>query len=416
MTPLTIPAALPPFAELLTYGAIQLFVERARTADSTFALTAENAPSVLEICQRLDGLPLALELAAARIRLLSPQELAARLDRRFSLLRAAPSEPAVHRGTRHKTLRATIDWGYDLLSPAEQALFRRLAVFAGGFTVAAAEAMAGEETLDLLDALVDQSFVMVECTADADRLYLLESLREYALEKLLTVGEEQTARQEHLAYFLALAETAATHFAKSTEHEWYNRLEQEHDNLRAALTWALATATDAGEASLRLCGALGRFWQVRGHLGEAKQALLQVLAAPHSPAAGQPATNWRAKALRWAGNIIHSLGDNRQALALLQESLALYQMVNDQLNIAHVLNVIGTIWDAQSNYTEALRYYEESQQIYRQLGDRTGIAVALNNCASVAHSQGDNVTARRLSEESIPYIRATGNQGQWPIC
>ncbi|MFN8440655.1 MAG: NB-ARC domain-containing protein [Caldilineaceae bacterium] len=411
------PKTLPSITELLSYPAVQLFVARVQAVDPSFRLNEDSAASVLEICQRLDGLPLALELAAARVRLLSVKEIAARLDRRFRLLRAPnarreSTEPnKTNEAARHQTLRATIDWGYELLSESEQAFFRQLAVFAGGFTVAAVEAVVDEDALNLLDALIDRSFVMYEHNLEGSRFYLLESLREYAQEKLDAAGETEEMRQRHLTFFLQLAECAETHFISSTQAEWFSRIDLEVDNLRSALAWALTISNDEGVSALRLAAALGRFWLVRGYIGEAKESLLKVLAhANFEPTCNHPATHWRAKALLWTGVMWHNQNNYVQAKRLLKESLDLFQNLGEAKSIAFTLNLTGTIWDDEGNYDEALRYYEEGYRLFHQQGDGWGSAITLNNRSSIAFVQGDYLRARQLAEEGIVLVRTVGDQ------
>jgi non-specific serine/threonine protein kinase len=261
-------AQLPSPDRLTQYEAVQLFLERAQARRADFTLTARNAQAVAQVCVRLDGMPLAIELAAARIGVLPVESIAARLDDRFRLLTGGPRTTL----PRQQTLRATLDWSHDLLSRPEQALLRRLAVFAGGWTLEAAESVcAGDvvvegEILDLLSALVNKSLVQAEGADSHHRYWLLETLRQYTLERLEAMGEEAAVQDLHLAYFLALAEEAEPQLRGPAQGCWLDRLEVEHDNLRLALGWALERHAEDG--GLRLAGALWGFWSYRGHLAE----------------------------------------------------------------------------------------------------------------------------------------------------
>ncbi|MFN8536622.1 MAG: AAA family ATPase [Thermomicrobiales bacterium] len=313
--------------------AVSLFVQRARAVRPDFRLTPETAPVVAEVCRRLDGLPLALELAAARIKVLSPRALLARLEHRLEVLTGGPRDlPA-----RQRTLRDTITWSYDLLTPEEQRLFRRLAIFVGGCTLEAAGVVGGEvgsgkwevgkgiaaDTFPLLDtlaSLVDKSMVLHQAAEDDDRYTMFETIREYALEQLTTSGELERVAASHAAHYLALAEAAAPAFVRPDPTElgvWMRRLVAEHDNLRAAIGWAGTRADDAA-LELRLVGALWHFWWVGGHLSEGRRRLAAALARhPDAPPA------LRMTALRGAGLLAWVQGDTAQAEAPLQASLAL---------------------------------------------------------------------------------------------
>ncbi|HSH81837.1 MAG TPA: adenylate/guanylate cyclase domain-containing protein, partial [Herpetosiphonaceae bacterium] len=283
---------------LSQYEAVRLFIDRARDVQAAFAVTNTNAPAVAEICHRLDGLPLAIELAAARVKLLSPEAILQRLDRPLKLLSGGARD--LH--TRQQTLRATIDWSYNLLAPKEQTLFRRLGVFTGGFDLAAVDAVCGtgDEAGDVFDtvaALVDNSVVRPVETLDGEpRFTVLETIREYALERLEAAGETGGLRRHHVEYFLLLAERGDLELRGPNELAWLNRLETEHDNLRAALQWTLDQRE--AELGLRLVGALTLFWRYRGHWSEGHAWLERLLAVGDAAA---PAV--RARALAGAGNI-----------------------------------------------------------------------------------------------------------------
>jgi non-specific serine/threonine protein kinase len=335
--PLTTPEAqpLPPFKRLRRYEAVRLFVDRAATAKPGFELTQQNAAAVVRVCQRLDGMPLAIELAA-RVSLLRVEQIAARLDDRFGLLTGG-SRTAL---PRHRTLRAAIDWSYDLLPEVERRLLQRLAVFAGGWTLEAAEAVcAGEglevtSILELLGKLVNKSLVVAEWTVGSETRYrMLETIREYAREQLLASGTEGQLRRRHLDFFLWLAEEAEPMVYGPQDNAWLDRLEVEHDNLRAALGWVLSAGDhplSSPEAGLRLAGKLWTFWYLRGHLSEGREWLAKLLALP----AATPRTVARAKALAGAAFLAGHQGDFEQAQPLFDESLALIQALSGALGNA----------------------------------------------------------------------------------
>ena len=277
------------------YEAVALFIERAVAVKPAFAVTNENAPAVAEICHRLDGLPLAIELAAARVRVLPPQRMLAELGHRLSFLMGGARDlPA-----RQKTLRGAIDWSHDLLTGAEQKLFRRLAVFVGGCALEAIEAVCNIENdltvLETLESLVGKSLVKQTEAHGEPRFAMLETIREYAGDKLIAAGDEERVRERHRDYFLALAEEAEPKLMGAEQAAWLQRLEEEHENLRAALDWSLAEA--GSEGGLRLCGALQRFWLTRGHLSEGREWCVRVL----GKAGAEERTPERAKALNAAG-------------------------------------------------------------------------------------------------------------------
>ena len=400
--------------------AVRLFVARAGTARPDFALTAANAAAVAEICRRLDGLPLAIELAAARLKILSPAALLARLEQRLDLLAAGPRDAPA----RHQTLRAAIRWSYDLLAPAEQVLFRRLAVFAGGCTFEAVEAIctdvsaeerraseAGERSptpplLDSLASLTDKSLLYaVEGSEGEPRFGMLETIREYATERLETSREAEATRRRHAEHYLALAETAEAGFYGTEQAAWAGRLEAEHDNLRTALGWALESA--AAEVGLRLAGALARFWEAQGHFTEGRRWLEGLLVLPEG---GGPTTAAiRAKALNGAARLAHRQGDVGRAAALADENLALSRELRDRQAIGEALNTRGLVARAGGEYARAAALFEESLALRRELEDRRGIASALANLGLVARVEGEHRRAQALFEESLALERALGD-------
>jgi len=403
--PLLLPAQrpLPPLDQLTQYEAVRLFIERARAAKADFAVTNENAPAVAEICHRLDGLPLAIELAAVHIRLLSPPAMLARLGRRLPLLTGGARD----RPGRQQTLRDTIAWSHDLLDRSEQRLFRRLAVFVGGCTLEAAEAVCtvegdlGIDVLDGLGSLVDKSLLRQGEQEREPRFGLLETTREFALEQLQASGELVDLRRRHAAYFLGLAEEAELKLRTAEQDRWMARLESEHDNLRAVLAWS---HTEAGEAQtgLRLAGALGWFWYVHGHHTEGRRWLDTVLAAG-SGAAGTV----RAKALAAAGQLVQRQAEYSRATAMIEEALALYRAAEDTSGVAWSLSLLAFF--PQGSAERATALLEESLALYRASGDAWGIAWALGCWGFVATQRGDWERAAPLLDESLAMFRRLGH-------
>ncbi len=394
-------------ASLSGFESVRLFVERALQAQTGFTVTDQNAPALASICHRLDGIPLAIELAAARVRSLSVEEINNKLDQRFRLLTGG-SRTAL---PRQQTLRSLIDWSYDLLSDTEKALLCRLSVFSGGWTLEAAEQVcAGEpveewEVLEVLTGLADKSLVTPEQREGATRYRLLETVRQYARDRLLESGDGEQWRDRHLACCLSLGEEAEPHLRGAEQQAWLERLETEHDNLRAALDWSSQDPGNA-EAGLRLAGAVWRFWYVRGHLGEGRERLAQALEADR---ADTPAA--RAKALHGAGGLAWSQGDYAAARELQEESLAIRRELGDRRGIASVLGNLGNVAQCQGDYAAARGLQEESLAIRRELGDRRGMASTLGNLAVVAAVQGDYAAARVLQEESLALFRELGDRG-----
>jgi len=398
------PKGLPSLERFTQYEAVALFIERARAVKPTFSVTDENAPAVAELCHRLDGLPLAIELAAAHTRVLPPQRMLAELSHRLNfLVGGARDLPA-----RQKTLRGAIDWSHDLLTSAEQRLFRRLAVFAGGSTLDAIEAVSNSEVdLDVLgtiESLVGKSLLKQTDAHGEPRFAMLETIREYAGEKLLAAGEEERERERHRECYLALAEEAQAKLMGAEQTEWLQQLEDEHENLRAALNWSLVVAEARG--GLRLCGALQRFWATRGHLTEGRGWCARFLGR----AAGEVGTLERAKALNAAGVLAQMQADYPAARTQYEESLAIRRRLGDRSGIAGSLNNLANVCALQSDHSSARTLYEESIAIRRQLGDRSGIAVSLDNLGAVAHFQGDFASARPLIEESLAIMRELGHR------
>lgn len=391
---------------LMEYEAVRLFVERAGSAQSAFTLTEQTAPVVGQICQRLDGIPLAIELAAARVRVLSVEQISNRLEDRFRLLTSGSRTTL----PRQRTLRAAVEWGYDLLDEQERSLFNSLSVFAGGFSLEAVESVcAGEgmdeyEVLDLLSSLVDKSLVMVlEGMGGSVRYRLLETLREYGWEQLLESGETEETQRKHAVYFVDLSEEAEPELTGPQQASWLERLEQEHDNLRAALRWS-AESEDA-ETGLRLGGALWRFWQVRGHLSEGRERLAGIVALPNE--SGSMAN--RAKALNGLGTLTHNQGDYDAARHLHEDCLVIWRELEDKVGVAASLNNLGLIAYYQGDYDAARPLHEESLAIRRGLGDKVGVAASLNNLGFMAYYRSDYAGARVLMEEALAIGRELGD-------
>ncbi|HEU5423302.1 MAG TPA: tetratricopeptide repeat protein, partial [Nitrolancea sp.] len=394
----------PPSPEHLAhYDAVRLFVDRARAVKPTFTVDDANAPAVAEICHRLDGLPLAIELAAARVRMLPPEALLRRLDQRLPLLTGGTRDAPA----RQRTLRDTIAWSHDLLRPDDQILFRGLAVFAGGATFAAIEAVVEDEEIDCwngLEQLLEHNLVRQADGPEREpRFVMLETIREYGWERLAEAGELERMRRAHAAYFLALAEEAEPELKGPRQGTWLQRLETDHDNLRAALDWS--TASQEPELGLRLAAALSRVWSIHGHLTEGREWLERALA---TRGAAAPAT--RARALNGAGFLTHMQGDYPQAVALYEEALTLERELGDKGGMATSLNNLGIVALEQGDYPRATALYEEALTLQRALGNKDSAANSLNNLGNVACEQGDYSRATALYEEALALDRALGNQ------
>ena len=398
-----------PAEELVCYEAVRLFVERAEAA-SRFALTDRNASVVAEVCRRLDGIPLAIELAAARVRALSVEQIAGRLDNSFRLLTGG-SRMAL---PRQRTLRATIDWSHDLLSEKERSFFRRLCVFAGGFSLGAAEEIcAGEdleegEVLDLLSRLVDKSLVVARERGGEMRYRLLETIRQYGREKLEASGEAEDVRRRHALFFLRLAEEAEPAMLGPQQDAWMGRLEMEHDNLRAALGWLRQEG--ALERDLRLAGALGRFWWFRGYFTEGRAWLQELLEL--TEASGRTAV--RAKALHAQGVLIHrsadyAAGDQELARSRLEESIEIYRELGDVPRTAVVLWNLGRLSNEAGDLETARSSLEESLELERRLGNERGIAQTRSSLGFTSLLRGEHESARAHLEESLRILRRLGS-------
>jgi non-specific serine/threonine protein kinase len=397
------PRQQPPPDALVAYEAPRLFVERARLGQPRFALTAANAGPVVQICRRLDGVPLALELAAACLRVLAVDQIAAHLDDRFRLLTDGGRDAL----PRHHTLRAAIEWSYDLLAPPEKTLFTRLAVFAGGWTLDAAEAVGADagreaEVLDLLKALVDKSLVVVEEGERAARYRMLETIRAYGLEQLAAQGEEAAIRARHAAYFRHLAETADQAMHGPDQPAWLHHLEREHDNLRAALAWAIESGDT--ETALRFGRALTLFWFFHGHFSEGRRWLEAVLAV--DPPELAPLRPW---ALNGAGVLACFQGDFTYAGARFAESIALAERLGDEESIAFSLTSLSGAALYQNDVPRAVALAEESLAIFRRYDTPWNVGLAITNLIPALLGQGRLDDAMRLAQERLALYRGLGN-------
>jgi non-specific serine/threonine protein kinase len=384
---------------LLGAEAAQLFVERARAVEPGFSVTPENARAIAEICWRLDGIPLALELAAARVKVLSVEQIAARLDDRFQLLTGG-SRTAL---PRQQTLRATLDWSYHLLTDPERALFRRLSVFAGGFTLDAAEAVWADNVLDLVSQLVDKSLILVEKRRGEARYRLLETVRQYAEEKPSEAGEAETARRRHRDWCLSLAEQALPEILGPDQQRWLDRLEDDHDNLRAALARSLANPLDA-PLLLRLAAALGLFWRLRGHHREGIGWLDAALAR-----SGATPTVERARALDMLGHLEWLEGNVDRARPLLEESVAQARIVGKRSLLAMSLRHLGYLLGGLGDWAGVRPLIEEAVAVGREAGDKREVAAALHVLAVLLTREDTPTAIESLLVESLANARESGD-------
>jgi len=400
VSPLVLPdrARLPPPASLAAIPAVALFVERAAAVRPDFAVTTGNAAAVAEICIRLDGLPLAIELAAARIRLLTPGAMLGRMERLLPLLTGGTRDLPM----RQRTLRDTIEWSYDLLTPPEQVLLRRLAVFAGGWTFEGVEAIWGAEgnpPLDLLDgmaALVTQSMVQQDEGGDEEPHFaMLGAIREFAWERLAESGEESAVRDRHTTYIVARAEVTAPHLEGADQATWLNRLARDDNNIRAALTWAHECRY--ADLGLRLVRALKVYWFVRGHLVEGYEQTIRFTGLPESAAFPILCSD----ALNAAGFLARESGDYAHAYAASRESLALSHRLNDRKRAADALANLGYVALQQGEHADAQDLFQRSLATNRELGNQQGIADSLSFLALTAFRANDLDEAQRMNEESL---------------
>ncbi|HYU98019.1 MAG TPA: protein kinase [Pyrinomonadaceae bacterium] len=390
--------------DLQEIGAVKLFVERARSARSSFALVEENARSVVEICTQLDGLPLAIELAAARVKILSAQTIRAKLGHSLKLLTGGPLDSPA----RQQTMRGAVEWSYELLTEEEKRLFRELAVFAGGFTLEAVEAICdctsieGIEVLDLITSLVDKSLIVSKVRTNREsRFRMLEVIREYADEASGVNGDAEEMRNRHAAYFLVLAE-AEPHLDSAKAAEWVIRLEEEHDNLRAALRWSLEKDP---EKAARLAAGLINFWILHGHLTQGREWLEEVLKRGNKISIAM-----RRKVLTAAGRMAQLQGDYERAAKLYEEGLAEAKIARDLPQMALSGRGLAATAYLQGDFKSARRFVEEALLISRELKDRFAIAASLNRLGDIARMEENYEVAHTLFEESIAIFRQLGDK------
>jgi predicted ATPase len=400
-------ADLPSVEALSQYEAVRLFIQRAQAVKPDFAVTSANAPAVAEICSRLDGLPLAIELAAALVKLLPPQALLKRIEKRLPLLTGgARTLPA-----RQQTMRNTIAWSHDLLSQEEQTLFRRLAVFAGGCTLEAAEAVVNQEgTHDVfagIASLVDKSLLRQEEGAEGEpRFRMLETVREFGLERLAASGEEPATRERHAGYFLALLEG---HDVEDADPVWLDVIDREHDNLRAALGWSRDTGDH--DSLLRLAGALWLFWYYRGHLNEGQGWLDQALQTPLDNTSPRP----RAWALTVSGMLANVCGDTERATTLLTESFSWWEQTGEAYGSAIARSLLGGVRVNQGRYDEAAElfaaneaYFRDNEAYFRGVGHEDWLGHEDFHVGLIAWVQGDDARARSLLRDAVEHFDRSG--------
>jgi predicted ATPase/transcriptional regulator with XRE-family HTH domain len=404
------PLALPDLGQVPTpedvtsAPAVRLFLERAREVSPDFELTRTNAAVVAAICRRLEGLPLAIELAAARLRLLSPTTLLARLDQALPLLTGGARDLP----ERQRTMRAAVEWSYQLLDEPQRQLFYRLAVFRGGWDLDAAEALGGntyvEEMLDLLERLVEQSLVVAEPGIEQDRRYrMLVPIREYAEERLAESGAEAAARRAHAAWYLALAQQAGREMWGEHHGRWPSQLDVEYDNVRAALSWAAGVGE--AEIGLHLTYALWKFTRSQGRVSEMRRWQQQLLA---KGTAIPPSV--RAQALWLAGDLAGLAGDYQDAVRLLEESLALAQQLGEEAGIAKALYLLGNVAEDLGDTERQTELYDNALARFQEVGDPWWIAEVMAGLGRASRKRGDYERARQLHEEALARQRAAHNQ------
>ncbi len=397
------PQGTPSSEELGGYESVRLFVERARERDPSFSLRPPNALAVADICRMLEGIPLAIELAAARVGTLSVEQISQRLGGSLELLTRG-GRTAV---PRHRTLEGALGWSYDLLSESERKLFRKVSVFAGGWTLEASEAVGlgdgveEREVLDLLSGLVEQSLVMVRGHEGGARYRLLEPVRQYALDKLEESDEAEEARRRHAEFFLGLAEETETEMRGPEQATWLDRLEAEHDNLRGALSWALERGEP--ELGLHLAEAFWWFWEARGYFDEGRRWLEQALAK------GSRVTSARARALDGVGNLAVELGDVDRAVAAAEEGLKLRAQLELEASVAaSLLRLLGMTAGIRGDYERATELSRESLALGREAEDKLTVVWSLIHLGRVSSDQGDHERATQFYEEGLALCRESG--------
>jgi predicted ATPase/class 3 adenylate cyclase len=405
--PMTLPDPADPPDGINESESVGLFTQRASAADPEFRITDANGAAVAELCRKVDGLPLAIELAASRIKLLSPQAILERLEHRLELLTGGP----VDMPARQRTLREAIAWSYDLLDEPERTLFRRLSVFAGGWTLEAAESVAnregelGQDVLEVLGSLIDKSLVQrVPTSSDAMRFGMLETIRQYGAEQLDAAGEIEPMRERHATFFSEVAEAAAPHLRGLEQKRWLDGLEIEHDNLRALLR----SVIDAGEAKigLRVVGALWRFWHLYGHLAEGRRWTEQMLAL----AGASSRTGERVAALTALGGLTYWQVDVPDVRRAYEEALTIARELGDRWAVAEGVYNLSFAHVLEGDFPGAVALVEEARTMFEELGSRRGIADTTGVLAIVARLEGDLPRARVLAEESLRLSRGSGDR------
>ncbi len=395
LEPLSLPDLhnLPAVNDLLNYLAIALFVENAKNIKPSFFLNEENARAVAEICCSLDGLPLGIYLASARIKMLSPKALLKRLDSRLEILKNKTKDIP----SRHQTLQAAIDWSYSLLAETEQVLFRRLAIFVGGFSLEAAESVCqGLEVLDGLAGLIDKSLIRSEEQNSSEmRFFMLETIREYALGCLKQSGEFGNLQKAYASYYLSLVEQAEPELTGAKQTEWFTRLAAEHDNIRAVISWIETTGeVDLG---LKLANSVWRFWMVRGHMREGCLRLEGLLNHPKA----QVKTINRAKALNGLGTLMFSIGNFDKARPVLEKSLSITRGFDNKLVLVNILNNLSWVSFHCGDIAKGQELSEEALEKSKNLNNKRGVALSLNNLAWLALFKGEPLKARPFFQESL---------------
>jgi len=402
---------LPPPESISQYEAIALFIDRARAVQPTFTATNQSAPTLARIVGRLDGLPLAIELAAARVKILTPEAILRRLEHSLSLLSGGARDvPA-----RQQTLRDTIAWSYDLLDDVERRLFARLSVFVGGFTLEAAEAVCdadgelGLHTFEGIASLVNKSLLRQMGTEGGEpRFFMLQTIREYALERQAVLPDAAEVHRNHARFFLELAERAEHELTGARQAQWLDLLQLEHDNLRAAIEWA--TASGEPEMALRTAAALWRFWQMRGHLREAQERLERILELP----VADDAPEARATALEAAGSVAYWMGDFRAAQSLYQGALDTYRGLGKDRRVAEQLYNLSFAFmfprPPDQDLPGARALLEESLDMFRKVGDDQGVAKVLWGLGNMLHQSGEYAAARAMAEEALEANRTLGDR------
>lgn len=388
---------------LTQYEAVRLFIERAISVNPGFRINNENAPALAEICRRLDGIPLAIELAAVRINVLPVEKICAKLDDRFKLLTGGKRTAL----PRQQTLKAMIDWSYDLLSEHEKLIWSRLSVFNGGWTLESAEKVCSDEKiesyeiLDLLCSLTDKS--IINYSAEKDRYFMLESLKQYGEEKLKEAGRTGEIISKHLDYYMELSEEAEPKLKSSESKIWLEILESDHDNFQTAIIRSVYD--NEWEKVSRLAGALGRFWKIRGHQSTGRKLLDSVLG--NEKEISKPVLR---KILSWSGILSHDQGEYETSLNYHNRSLIISKELNDKTGIAGTLNSLGAIESDMGNNEKAQEYYCESLALRKETGDKFDIARSLNNLGSAAYELGDFEKAQKFYNESLEIKRSIGDQ------